>query len=77
MGNTHDKAGRALPNNRTVHSARHLRTMKIPLDRLEEVIDARIVQRGLKYYEDGAVDEPVHRSTSPMMGSREPRRSVV
>ncbi|MBK9699049.1 MAG: hypothetical protein IPO79_02940 [Flavobacteriales bacterium] len=32
--------------------------MKIPLDRLEEVIDARIVQRGLKYYEDGAVDEP-------------------
>lgn len=32
--------------------------MNIPLDRLEEVIDARILERGQDYFDSGAVDEP-------------------
>lgn len=32
--------------------------MDIPLDRFEQVIDARILERGLKYFESGAVQEP-------------------
>ena len=33
--------------------------MKIPLDDFEKVIGGRVLERGKKYFEDGAVDEPV------------------
>ncbi|MBS1942286.1 MAG: SWIM zinc finger family protein, partial [Bacteroidetes bacterium] len=32
--------------------------MEIPLDRFEQEIDERILERGLKYFERGAVEEP-------------------
>lgn len=32
--------------------------MSIPLDQFEQVIEERILERGLKYFESGAVSEP-------------------
>lgn len=45
---------------RTSHSAHlaHLRGMNISLDHFEDQIDERILERGLAYFEAGAVDEP-------------------